>query len=787
MALVALLLDQGEHDAAVATLKPIRRFETPPVAVDGYLERLLERYVGCDRSKRGAESIRTADLPQPKSSLERFLAAFRAARLKNRDRAVEILGESPQGQAAEYLAIGVWFDASSHTHGVGRSELRRRVVRTSSAIESRLGYATARTLYFRGSALSGLGQPEPAFHALQRAHALGPSFGATFNLARQCILSNRLARAEQLAFEARKLRPNNRNADVLLADVLCRRTKFDAAEEIAKGVPTDGHLVKPWDRARVFASIAHHRMIRALAVPDMGAARSAARECVEHCASALTALPKDSSDGLRASLDRTRRLAHAVLRRRRSFTTTLAFSLRSDPTNDAKVDALSVALTNVAGDDAEQALQQTANSLKAIAAALRLARITSRKKTMIKLVTSLALLVTSGMAQDPPPAGNLAEIPVFLTASGTADECELHHVNLGGMSAAPVKLELPEYGRDPMFPNTALKMAGFSRGVAFFPLEWDAEHEQLLLKPQDTQWSFVMFAVQAGTVGQDEMYPPSAEKHIYAYQDGSDVPEHLRGRVEVVRNGDEMGVDAVRGIDSYAFTRLLGSDTGDEGNLTIYFSLYADSIPENSDYRPCDIYKKTYNGESWSGIQTYLTAEQLGLDPTDQIDAVCVDEDRGYLLLSVKNAGQPKELWGSIVTNVEAIAIRRSGPVYSSPDDYFVTERLGFAIELDGIVGICSDDPELRVTQVSAPAARSNGLERPRIRIRSPTSNTPWRKRSTSLLTESSSRPPQGTWIAFRCTRACSRAHSRTTPRRRTGSRSRPRRSRARAGLAAAS
>lgn len=380
MALVGLLLDQGEHEAATAALRPIRQFEGSPTGSDGFLESFIARHASSDRGTRGAAAVHATDVAAPKSSLEAFIAAFRAARLKDRDTAVALLGESPRGPNAEYLAISVWFDASLHAKNDERIELRRRVIRTCEAIEARLGYATARTLYFRGSALSGLGRPEPAFYALQRAHALSPSFGPTFNLARQCISSNRLDAAEQLAIEARRQRPDNKNADLLLVDVLCRQTRFEEATRIATAIPRDGHLVQSWDHPRMFASIEHHRMIRALGVPDTNAARLAARQCIEHCDTALAALPEDGRQTLRASLTGSRRLAHAVLRRRRSVPSSIAFALRSDPTDDAKLDALSVALTNLTGDDAEQALQLTAHSLKAIAAALRLARNTSRKK-----------------------------------------------------------------------------------------------------------------------------------------------------------------------------------------------------------------------------------------------------------------------------------------------------------------------------------------------------------------------------------------------------------------------
>lgn len=307
---------------------------------------------------------------------------------------------------------------------------------------------------------------------------------------------------------------------------------------------------------------------------------------------------------------------------------------------------------------------------------------------MIAFLLTLALLVTHAVAQ----TGNLAEIPIFLTATGTANDSEILHTNVAGSPATPVAAEDATYSRSLMFPNSNLTLASFSRGVSLFPISWNGNTPYY--DPASVAWTFLIFAVKSGTKGEENgWYPAPAEKHLYAYQNGSELPDHLADRVDVIRDGDAMGVSSVTGCDSYAYFRLLGPDTGDEGDLQIYFTV--DPATAGPNYRASDIYTMTYdtNAQAWSPIRPYKTESQLGLQPGDAIDGLCVDADSGNILLSLATTDVQDEL--RLYVPNAAGGAKYSGPLLMVGGELFVEDKLDFGSFDDGITGICADDPRL--------------------------------------------------------------------------------------------
>lgn len=236
------------------------------------------------------------------------------------------------------------------------------------------------------------------------------------------------------------------------------------------------------------------------------------------------------------------------------------------------------------------------------------------------------------LAQDPPPDGPLAEIPLVMLGKGftSSDDPKLRYVNLASQDARVLSDELPKYERSAMFGGAYAHVAAFSRGKCFMEIEGgDVEGVyKAWWNLDETAWSFAVFAVSSTTVGKPgSIYRESdvssaPQRHIYAYQTGVDMPPHISDQVHVVRNGDAMGMTEFRGIDSYRYSELIGDGLPSQDS-TFYFAV--DPSKSTGGYAAFDgssIYRIHYSGGSWSAPELWRDAGQLGISASAQIDAL---------------------------------------------------------------------------------------------------------------------------------------------------------------------
>ena len=322
----------------------------------------------------------------------------------------------------------------------------------------------------------------------------------------------------------------------------------------------------------------------------------------------------------------------------------------------------------------------------------------------------ITALVTSILVLSPqePPSGPLSDVPVVMTAPGSSVGDELGYVNLPGTTVDLLSDELTFYSRSCIFdPDPIPVFNAVSRGKSTIPatrVDRASDGKDIVYGDvEGTSWTYSMISVTANTLGK----PGSAyrletkpEGCLFVVMGGTDVPAEYKGIIHKVRDADNMGVNDVTSVDSYAYAGLL--ESVNDGPVHLYFSV-APGSP--SEYSTSSIYKVSYSNGSWGDVVEFRNHVALGLESDDEIDALSVQElsegeQTGYkILLSTSSNSEPvsepndKELWMYWEAPGVLDGIYR-GPYYHvDQQTLFVNHHFNFDAVSDGIDGICTDDP----------------------------------------------------------------------------------------------
>ncbi|MCA8949804.1 MAG: protein kinase [Planctomycetes bacterium] len=290
----ALHQDQGNTSAAAADIETIAR--TSPTRT-AFLDWLVARYRAFPASGRGVGDLDLADPPAPETDLGRFLAAFHHWRRGDAAAAQPLLAAAPTFFPARYLNLGVALHLAfgENEREAHRSRMRE-LTELTNAVQEELGGPTARTCYFRGTALMQLEDLEAARLDLERSRALQPeAFGTLCNLGLTYRDLHRLDDAATVLQEAIALRPWNLNASLQLIDVFSERGEFDAAEARLEQLG-EGDLITEIDRLWVRTDIEIGRYLYHLGRDDREATAAAAANVIAFCERARELLPPDDEE-----------------------------------------------------------------------------------------------------------------------------------------------------------------------------------------------------------------------------------------------------------------------------------------------------------------------------------------------------------------------------------------------------------------------------------------------------------------------------------------------------------
>ncbi|MBX3464032.1 MAG: protein kinase [Planctomycetes bacterium] len=270
-----LRLDLGDATGAAADLQHL--------AGNGgsdYLRALAGRYLQLDRTRPGAMAIDTADLPEPQTAADCYVAGFHELRARHvrgfAGRADTLLARA----AATYLpARDLRLLAIAELAG-GRPDLQQLLYDETIALEAIYGRPTARTCAMRGIALLLQRRYLESIEPLERSLALRPErHGPHQNLGIALLRLGRLDDSERHLQHALRLRPFAWNSRHTLAQLHRTRGDFARAHELAAGLARTGSRGEAWQQPDLVGSIALAEAM-ALARHDAAASAEAARRAV---------------------------------------------------------------------------------------------------------------------------------------------------------------------------------------------------------------------------------------------------------------------------------------------------------------------------------------------------------------------------------------------------------------------------------------------------------------------------------------------------------------------------
>lgn len=274
---IALLLDDGQHEAAADRFAEFREYE----ADEGvYVSELASRYRDANREETGAAALRLEELPTPKTELARYLAGFLALRRKQYGDARSHLLQAGKRASTLSTSLHVMLSLAQRRTGDERRELLDEVVRTGRTLAELRGFETAKTRYFAATAAGMRKNYELAQSGLEASMALCKSFGTTINLGNVFAELGDFVRAEDLARAAQAIRPANRNADALLVAALCGQRRFDDARDVAEALPEQAYLSHRTMRGRLLRYIDFRQVVYDFAQGRSEQARILAIECI---------------------------------------------------------------------------------------------------------------------------------------------------------------------------------------------------------------------------------------------------------------------------------------------------------------------------------------------------------------------------------------------------------------------------------------------------------------------------------------------------------------------------
>ncbi len=339
----ALLLDRGGRDSVDDSTADIRwiveRHESP------FLRAFLRRYEAVDTTRPGVLGLDLDDLPAPQTEADRVVLGFQLYRARKTEAAMQAL-EPATGVHARNIRLGLlkgrgkaaFFENGDRT-------LLTRLLVESELLEREQGCATARNLYYRGSALLDLRDYEGAETALALALQLCPAaFGTNFNLA---IVRKELGQPDaalDLILAAKRLRPQNLNAVALIAELLAQIGDFDAAVAAIDGMERSGHLVEPWHRDFYRGFIEALRALQLFGEGRFEDALAAETIALDHYRTALAAVAPGTAD--HRTITQNIELLVLVETTPAQRVEKLAELLRERPTSSAHMQALANAVKN---------------------------------------------------------------------------------------------------------------------------------------------------------------------------------------------------------------------------------------------------------------------------------------------------------------------------------------------------------------------------------------------------------------------------------------------------------
>ncbi len=323
------------------------------------------------------------------------------------------------------------------------------------------------------------------------------------------------------------------------------------------------------------------------------------------------------------------------------------------------------------------------------------------------------LLAASLFLQDPPPSGPLVDRPIIVTGDGVLTDSEFYRIPEGPGDVAPTFFSsaAPRFAFLELFGGVGVELGSFSSGGASIVSDkdgcanWDTEAE-------DLQWGFLTFSVTQDTIGGPES-PYGDEKggstssnlgaDVFTFflpgSENAGIPPEEVGVVRKSREGAEIGMAEVRGLDQLLNNLTLDSEISDgvdEFATHLYFTVAPGSLQAASsagwfDGQPASsatILWTTWNG-LWTLPEPFRTHLALDLDEGDVITALAVDALGGKLLFATASAERDEKLQVAIGGYV--------GPYKLGGDSCLpVAAALGITGGNNDVIdAICSNDPNV--------------------------------------------------------------------------------------------
>ncbi|MCR9243492.1 MAG: hypothetical protein NXI31_00565 [bacterium] len=282
------------------------------------------------------------------------------------------------------------------------------------------------------------------------------------------------------------------------------------------------------------------------------------------------------------------------------------------------------------------------------------------------LTTTLAALAC--LAPQDPPTGIFMEQATVVQDPTASNPNELRYVPQGPGPVNPILFGqlLPQFYRNQMLPTvgTNVELSAFSAGGDRIPCNettGEADIEFSLV-----QWGFLKFVVGGITNNSDPQYvgelngPGGVEADIFTYwHPGSEIPDDYVDVVEKARDGLGMGLNRISGMDHVLAGLVLTDEIADDAeelSQRIYFTIspatlaaydltawFYDESGVQQDEHSATILMIERDGSTWLPPVVFKRYDELGLDPTDEISALCVDEHSHRILVGTRTAR--RELW----------------------------------------------------------------------------------------------------------------------------------------------
>lgn len=321
----ASFLDFGKLDLARQDFDVIAE-----IAQSDYMRELAKRYANAKPGPMGRGIVDLAELPEPQTESDFFVAGFHALRGRDCERADELLGKAGDylpAQDLRLLAI------------VGkRKKEPQRAIKAASRLEGVYGYETARTQHTLAVAHLQLQLFEKAIPFCKRSLQLRPErHGPWTNLGFAHLRLGHLDEALRCylkAVELRKWLPNSLSG---LCQTYREMGRFAEAREVAMQIRDDG-----W-RNYELGALDLTRSLAALAQDDRDTQVTAAVAAGQHFEAARAA--KDSTNPKARSIRGQKMLADMLAANARDKALVpFLHGMRSDPRNPRRIADLSLLL-----------------------------------------------------------------------------------------------------------------------------------------------------------------------------------------------------------------------------------------------------------------------------------------------------------------------------------------------------------------------------------------------------------------------------------------------------------